>query len=256
MKVLTMSLHVDLITKQKLVNTLSREAAMSHSRSVCVANVHMVIEAYKHPELAHIIDSADYVITDGMPLIWYLKNIYNIQQERIAGMDLLPELLSRAETQGQSVYFYGGTEEMLDRTRAYIKEMFPGLTVAGTYSPPFRNLTAEEKEAVIDTINQAAPTWVFVVLGCPKQEEWMASMKGAIRAVMVGVGGALPVMVGMLRRAPVWMQKIGCEWLFRLWQEPRRLWKRYGVTNSLFLYLFVKEFVQRKIFKKPFAQLQ
>jgi N-acetylglucosaminyldiphosphoundecaprenol N-acetyl-beta-D-mannosaminyltransferase len=191
-----------------------------------------------------------------MPLVWYLKNIYNIRQERIAGMDLLPELLSRAEVQDQSVYFYGGTEEMLAKTRAYIEKKFPGLAVAGTYSPPFRNLTPEEKENVISRINRAAPTWVFVVLGCPKQEEWMASMKGAIKAVMVGVGGALPVMVGMQRRAPVWMQNIGCEWLFRLWQEPKRLWKRYGVTNSLFLYLFMKEFVQRKIFRKPFAAIQ
>jgi N-acetylglucosaminyldiphosphoundecaprenol N-acetyl-beta-D-mannosaminyltransferase len=138
-------------------------------------------------------------------------------------------------------FFYGGTPALLEKTEHYLRYAFPYLPVAGMYSPPFRPATPEEENQLVEKINSSGAAVVLVILGCPKQEKWMASMKGRIRAVMIGVGGALPVMVGMQKRAPRWLQSLGLEWLFRLMQEPRRLFRRYVITNSLFIYLFVKK---------------
>ena len=129
---------------------------------------------------------------------------------------------------------------MLAKTHDSLKQKYPHLSIAGFYSPPFRQLTNIEEEEICNKINSSNPNLIFVVLGCPKQERWMASMKGKLNAVMIGIGGALPVFVGMQKRAPKWMQDYGLEWLFRFIQEPKRLWKRYMVTNSLFLYLIIK----------------
>jgi len=138
---------------------------------------------------------------------------------------------------------------LLDKTLAYLRKQYPSLPIAGSYSPPFRKLTAPEDEAVVEQINKSGAQLVFVVLGCPKQEKWMAGMKGRINAAMVGIGGALPVLVGIHRRAPGWMQYAGLEWVYRLTQEPIRLFRRYSVTNSLFLYILIKEYLRVKLGK-------
>jgi N-acetylglucosaminyldiphosphoundecaprenol N-acetyl-beta-D-mannosaminyltransferase len=135
---------------------------------------------------------------------------------------------------------------MLERTRLYLQKNFPQLPIAGLYSPPFRPLSSLEEEQIIDTINRSGAKFVFVALGCPKQEKWMASMKGRVQACMIGIGGALPVLVGMQKRAPRWMQKTGLEWFYRMVQEPGRLFKRYAVTNTLFLWLLLKAWVAKK----------
>ena len=147
------------------------------------------------------------------------------------------------------VYFYGGTRQLLDKTLEYIAEHYPNLVVAGSFSPPFRKLTTKEDDLIIEDINNSGAHLVFVVLGCPKQEKWMASMKGRVNAMMVGIGGALSVMIGNQKRAPGWMQNAGLEWMFRFLQEPVRLFKRYSYTNSIFLYLLVKEYFWIKFFK-------
>ena len=214
---------------------------------VCIANVHMVIEAYKNEQFAKIINNADVVTPDGMPLIWSLSMIHGIKQDRVAGMDLLPDLLERMMNEKLSVYFYGGSPSLLNQTAILLKNKFPYLQLAGFFSPPFRDLTQDENEEIINNINLSKADIVFVVLGCPKQEKWMASMKEKINSCMIGIGGALPVMMGIQRRSPVWMQNIGLEWFFRLSQEPRRLFKRYAYSNSLFLWLFLKEYVRVKI---------
>jgi N-acetylglucosaminyldiphosphoundecaprenol N-acetyl-beta-D-mannosaminyltransferase len=136
---------------------------------------------------------------------------------------------------------------MLDKTNAYLKTAHPNLSVAGLYSPPFRPLTAMEEQEVVEKINAAAPSIVFVFLGCPQQEKWVAGMKGRVNAVMAAVGGALPVIIGMKKRAPVWMRNFGLEWLFRFMQEPKRLFKRYATTNSLFIWVMLKEVVKMRI---------
>lgn len=237
----------------EFVTEIINHAASHHSIYVCVANVHMFVEAHKDSSFKQIIDEADMVTPDGKPLTWALNLLNKISQERVAGMDLFPSLLQASEESGLSVYFYGGSETMLNTLENKVRERFPSLTISGKYSPPFRQLTKDEDAAIINRINDVAPHLVFVALGCPKQERWMYAMKGKINATMIGVGGALPVFAGLQKRAPVWMQKSGLEWLHRLGQEPRRLFKRYAVTNSTFLYLTIREFFRQKLSpgKKP-----
>ncbi len=197
----------------------------------------MIIEAHWDSKFADLVNKADLVTPDGMPLAKAMKLLYSIEQDRVAGMDLLPDLLKNAEVEKLGVFFYGGTDEMLAKTQEYIQKNYPKLNKQQYLSPPFRPLTTDEETDVIKQINDSGAQLVFVALGCPKQEKWMASMKGRINACMLGIGGALPVMIGMQKRAPMWMQKISLEWLYRLIQEPRRLFKRYLITNTLFLFL-------------------
>ena len=232
---------------------LSRILSLANSRGssyICVANVHMTIEAYWAPDFAKDVNNSDLVTPDGMPLAKAMKYLYGVNQERVAGMDLLPDLLQEAENKGLSVFFYGGTQKMLDNTKEYVLENFPKLTEHHYYSPPFRPLNIQEEREIIDNINSSNANLVFVALGCPKQEKWMASMKGKINACMIGIGGALPVMIGMQKRAPRWMQKMSLEWFYRLIQEPHRLFKRYFVTNTLFIFLLIKQLITVRIFNR------
>ncbi len=226
-------------------NYLLKMAQLHSSAYCCIANVHMLIEAHRDPGFAVVVNAADIVTPDGMPLVWGLKLLYGIHQERIAGMDLLPDLLSAAEKENLTVFFYGGTEDMLQKTHAYLGKHYPQLQNKHYYSPPFRLLAPAEEAEVVNRINATKPHLVFVALGCPKQEKWMAAMKGRIHACMIGIGGALPVMIGMQKRAPKWMQNAGLEWLFRLVQEPGRLFKRYAVTNTVFLWLLFKAWARQ-----------
>ena len=235
-------------TSESFVNEILALARSNQSAYVCVASVHQLIEAHQDASFAKIPHAANIVTPDGMPITWALKILYGIRQERIPGMDLLPLLLKEAEKNSISVFFYGGTEPMLEKTNQFVSKHFPKLQVAGSYSPPFRPLTADEELNIAEMINQSRAQLVFVVLGCPKQERWMYLMKGRIQSTMIGIGGALPVLVGIQSRAPRWMQKNGLEWLYRLLQEPRRLWKRYFVTNSKFIYLLTTEKFKR-VFK-------
>jgi bacterial polymer biosynthesis proteins, WecB/TagA/CpsF family len=215
------------------------------SSYVCVANVHMCIEAVDDPQFANVVNNADLVTPDGIPIAKSMKLLYGIHQDRVAGMDLLPDLLRQCEQRELKVFFYGGTDALKSATEKYIANHYPELNVAGFHTPPFRTLTSEEERTVVQHINDSEANFIFVVLGCPKQEKWMANMKGRISACMVGIGGALPVMVGQQKRAPKWMQTNGLEWLFRLIQEPKRLLKRYAYTNTKFIYLLAREKLKR-----------
>ncbi len=226
---------------QWFVNTIIDWAAQRRSAMICVANVHMFIEAQNNDAFLQMINSADMVTPDGKPICWALKLLTGVNQERVAGMDLLPSLLQQLEAKKLSAYFYGGSQQMLDSTLAYLSVNNPGLKIAGSYSPPFRNLQEAETTAIIDTINKTTPHILFVVLGCPKQENWMHQNRHRLHTVSIGVGGALPVLTGMQKRSPKWMQDAGFEWLYRLGQEPRRLFKRYATTNSRFIGIVAKE---------------
>ncbi|MEP6749988.1 MAG: WecB/TagA/CpsF family glycosyltransferase [Bacteroidota bacterium] len=244
-------------TYTEMLNEIIDRSHRGVSSSVCIANVHMIVTAHQDDHYAPVIKRADLVTPDGLPLTWAMRLLLGIKQERVAGMDLLPDLIGIAETSDIPVYFYGGTDEILETSRQYLSIRYPLLKIAGAYSPPFRALTAEEENDIACAINCSGAKLVFVVLGCPKQEKWMDAMKNKLSAVMVGVGGALPVMVGMQKRAPLWMQKAGLEWFYRLCQEPRRLFKRYAITNSLFILLVTKEFIRLKIMrqKQQFSRL-
>lgn len=214
------------------------------SSYVCFSNVHMTIEAWRSPEFAEVVNGADIVAPDGVPLAKGLKYLYGILQDRVAGMDFLPDLIFEAERENLSIFFFGGSGDVLDRIVERVRGEHPNLIIAGFCSPPFRVLTRQEEESYVEEINQSGANLVMVALGCPKQEFWMARQRGKIDAVMLGVGGAFPVYAGIQKRAPVWMQKASLEWFFRFCQEPRRLFKRYFTTNILFLYLFLFEILR------------
>jgi N-acetylglucosaminyldiphosphoundecaprenol N-acetyl-beta-D-mannosaminyltransferase len=244
-------LHVPLTlgSPKEHIHQICKWAKNNHSAYTCFANVHMIVEANSDDQFLKVVQQADLVVTDGVPLTWLLNIEYGIKQERVAGMDLLPELLKESASQHIPVYFFGGTEEMLVQTRAHLQENYPGLQISGMYSPPFKPMNVEEEEKIINTINASGAQLVIVVLGCPKQEKWMSAMKGKIFASMIGIGGALPVMIGLQNRAPRWMQNAGLEWLFRLYKEPVRLFKRYFVTNSLFIFMASKQCISNKFSK-------
>lgn len=225
----------------KFVDSIVELSSEQKSSYVCVAAVHQLVEAYMNPDYRKISRAADLVTPDGQPINWALRILKGIKQDRVAGPDLFSSLLEEANKRKISLFFYGSTEEMLQKTDEFLKMNYPDIPVAGLYSPPFRNLTQQEEEEVCEMINESKAQIVFVILGCPKQEKWMFSMKNKVNCTMVGIGAALPVIIGLQKRAPMWMQKLGMEWFYRFLHEPKRLWKRYLVTNSIFLYLIVKE---------------
>jgi N-acetylglucosaminyldiphosphoundecaprenol N-acetyl-beta-D-mannosaminyltransferase len=200
----------------------------------------MLMEAQGNQEFSQIFRNADLRLLDGMPLVWSYQFFHGYRPDRIAGKHLMQALLEKAEEEELSVFFYGTTPEKMNIAISYLVIHFPDLKIAGFYSPPFRPLSAEEYQQHADFIQFSGASIVFVALGCPKQERWMHTMKGRIPAVMLGVGIALEVLTGQQKSTPLWMEKAGLEWLFRLVKEPKRLWKRYFLTNSAFIWLFLK----------------
>ena len=173
---------------------------------------------------------------DGMPVVWWCRHFGNAQASRVCGPDLLEAMCALGARKGHRHYFYGGTPEVLEKLVARLRSRFPGLIIAGYQAPPFRPLTEEEDNADVAAINAAEPDYVWVGLGMPKQEKWMLSHLGRIEAAaLLGVGAAFDFHAGTKPRAPLWMQRSGFEWLFRLITEPRRLARRYLVDNSIFM---------------------
>jgi N-acetylglucosaminyldiphosphoundecaprenol N-acetyl-beta-D-mannosaminyltransferase len=231
----------------KFIDEMISLAQHEKSSYVCISNVHMLIEAYWDKSFSKIVNNANIATPDGMPLARSIKLIYGVKQDRVAGMDIMPSLLKRAESENMSIYLYGSTEYVLDLIVKKIHLEYPNLKVAGYYSPPFRILTEEEKDEIANKINEANAQFVLVALGCPKQEKWMAANKNKVNGCMLGVGGAFNVFAGIQKRAPSWMQRYSLEWLYRFCQEPVRLWKRYLVTNSLFSILMIMFSVKQYI---------
>jgi N-acetylglucosaminyldiphosphoundecaprenol N-acetyl-beta-D-mannosaminyltransferase len=243
------SINVSYGTYKQFVSAIIQQAIQRISCYVCLANVHMILEAYRSLFFKEVVNSAFLVAPDGMPVAKSFRFLHQQPQERIDGMSLLPVLLSEAERHHLNVYFYGGTPAMLEKTSDYINRKHPNLNLGGTYSPPFRELSELEMDEIAENISLSGANIIFVILGCPKQEKWMHAMQGRIDAIMIGVGGALPVLIGLQKRAPLWMQKNCLEWLYRLKQEPGRLFIRYLKTNHQFLYLLAKEQLRRNVKK-------
>jgi N-acetylglucosaminyldiphosphoundecaprenol N-acetyl-beta-D-mannosaminyltransferase len=204
---------------------------------ICVTGVHGVMESQRDAEVRLIHNSAGLVTPDGMPLVWLSRLMGFRHVERVYGPDLLLAVCERAVGQGYRHFFYGGASGVAGKLVARLQCRFPGLQVAGTYSPPFRPLTPEEDAAVVERINAAQPDIVWVGISTPKQERWMAEHVGRLTApVLVGVGAAFDVHAGIRRQTPRWVQRSGLEWCFRLLTEPRRLWRRYLINNPWFLW--------------------
>lgn len=216
------------------------------SRTVCICNVHSVVTARQNPAHADAIRSADLVTPDGAPVAWMMRRKGHTGQERISGPDLMWICCRKAARLGTEILLYGGTPAALKSLEQRLHADFPGLNIVGTISPPFRELSRQEDEATVDLINRSNARIIWVGLGCPKQEAWMHAHRGRINAVMVGVGAAFDFHSGAVRRAPLWMQRAGMEWLHRLSQDPRRLAKRYLVGNSIFITAAFRDFLSHQ----------
>jgi N-acetylglucosaminyldiphosphoundecaprenol N-acetyl-beta-D-mannosaminyltransferase len=210
------------------------------SSYVCFANAHMLVESYKDPSFNKILSDADLVTPDGGPVAKALKVFHGLKQSRVPGMDLLPVLLSESEKRNKSIFFFGTTDDLLEVIKEKASKEFPNLKIAGTYSPPFRKLSEKEEEGINEMLIEANPDLLFVALGCPKQEIWMANHMHKVNACMLGVGQAFRTYAGVEKRLPRWARNLSIEWVYRLYLEPGRLWKRYLLTNSYFIFLFIK----------------
>ncbi|MGA9377413.1 MAG: WecB/TagA/CpsF family glycosyltransferase [Phormidium sp.] len=226
------------------MNLILKWAEHGLSKSVCIANVHMLVEAYQNSSFATVLQQADLVTPDGMPLVWMLRLLGARKQDRVAGLDVLQTLCQQTTKAGVKVFFLGSQSAILDKMRERLDQEFPDLQIAGMEPLPFRPMTEAEDEALVEMLNQSGAGIVFVSLGCPKQEVWMAKHKNRVNAVMIGLGGAFPVYAGLHKRAPGFVRSAGFEWLYRLLQEPRRLWGRYSSTIPLFVWLAVKQLLK------------
>jgi N-acetylglucosaminyldiphosphoundecaprenol N-acetyl-beta-D-mannosaminyltransferase len=198
----------------------------------------MVMEAYDDPGFRRVVNAADLVTPDGMPLVWGLRLLGMHGQDRVYGPELTLRVLAATEAAGVPVGFYGSAPEVLTRLLERVRRVYPRLEIAYAESPPFRSLSPKEDAEVVRKVNESGTRVLFVGLGCPKQERWMAAHRGRVRAVMLGVGAAFDFLAGTKPQAPRWMQNMGLEWLFRLLTEPRRLWRRYLIHNPRFALLF------------------
>ena len=226
---------IDALTWDDAIGRISSWATRRESRYVCITNAHSVVTGWRDKYFGEILEEADLVTPDGAPVAWMLRRLGYRDQERINGPDLMWRYCEYAAANDQTIYLYGGSQETLSQLQAMLAERVPKLRIAGAYSPPFRPLTPQEDSAAVQLINDSGAGTVWVSLGCPNQERWMAEHRGRVQAVMIGVGAAFDYHAGMIQRAPQWMQQSGLEWLHRLFSEPRRLWKRYLVTNTLFV---------------------
>lgn len=238
--------RVDALTWSEALERILIWASAFESRFICLCNVHSVMTARKDTDLRRALSDADMVAPDGMPVAWTMRLKGIAQQQRIDGPDLMLRICADAVHRKLPIFLYGGSEQTLDLLRTRLLGWFPELIIAGSVSPPYRSLTPQEDQEIIQHIHDSRPAILFVGLGCPKQEKWMAAHRNQIQAVTVGVGAAFDFHAGTLRRAPPWMQRTGLEWLFRLVSEPRRLWKRYLVANVQFTVLTSYEFLVRR----------
>lgn len=235
---------VTALSLNEQIEWMVRWAEEGLSKIVCVANVHMLVESRKNSNLRKALNRAHLVTPDGMPLVWVMQALGATSQDRVAGMDIFENTCRRCMEKGISIYLLGSTQTVLNEMEKRLKEDFPRLKVAGMESPPFRQLSPEEKAQTVERINQSGAGITFVSLGCPKQESWMLSNYQKVSSVMIGVGAVFPVYARMRKHAPKWIRESGLEWLYRLVQEPNRLAGRYAETIPPFLYLASQQVIK------------
>lgn len=232
---LVMGNPIDALSAGEAETRIHEWAKVKASRYVCIANVHVVATGSGDEDFGRVLAHSDLNTPDGAPVAWTLRRAGYMGQQRVDGPDLMWRYLALAEKAQEPIFLLGSTEQTLALLCARIRSEFPNLIIAGSESPPFRPLTAEEDAELVERINRSGARTLWVGLGCPKQERWMHDHKGRVDAVMLGVGAAFDYHAGTLKRAPAGMRKIGLEWLYRLSQEPRRLWRRYTTTNAGFI---------------------
>lgn len=236
-RVRVVSLTPNVLDHDKAIASIAGLVRAGGGGYVCFSTVHMVMESYDDAEFGKKVNAADLIVTDGMPLVWMQRRQGRRDAQRIRANDLMIALSEYAAKNGLTVGFYGGKQEVIDAIRTRSGRELPDLKIVYAYSPPFRPLTDEEDAAIVDEINAASPDLLFMGLGCPKQENWMSAHRDRLNAVMLGVGASFDFYAGNVRECPDWIGRLGLEWLYRLTQEPKRLWRRYLILNPRFMFL-------------------
>ncbi len=209
---------------------------------ICFSNVHTTVMAKEHSKYCEALNGSAFTFPDGSPIARTQRRAGYNKAERIAGPDFMENVFRKSMDGSVTHFFYGSSQKTLDSLKRELEVRYPGIVIKGMYSPPFRKLTPEEDQAAVDMINNSGADIIWIGLGAPKQENWMQSHKGQINGVMMGVGAGFDFHARTIRRAPVWIQKLGFEWLFRLIQDPTRLFRRYLVTNIKYVwYKYVKK---------------
>ena len=218
---------------------------------VVIANAYDFALCLRDEKIREASNSSSLTVPDGFSLL-LLARLYGYSlKKRVYGPQLMEEALEVFQNKEYSHFFYGSTDKILDKLEENVKKKYPKARIAGRFSPPFRQLTNDEESRIIEMINSSNADVLWVGLGCPKQQLWMFEHKDKIKVpVMIGVGAAFDFLAGIKPQAPKWMQNSGLEWLFRLVSEPKRLWKRYLLANTVFLGVFIREFFRIKIVKK------
>lgn len=231
-----MGVDIAVIDMEWLVDYLNRNVKNLSGDYICVSNVHTTVTAYEDQEYRKIQNGGIMAIPDGGPLssVGQKRGFKNMK--RTTGPSLMGEIFKISASKGYRHYFYGSTDETLEKLLNVLNDTYPGIQIAGMYSPPFRPMTDDEDRAIVDRINETMPDIIWVGLGAPKQEKWMAAHQGKVNGLMVGVGAGFDYHAGNIRRAPAWMQKNNLEWVYRLLQDPKRLFKRYWHTNTKFIW--------------------
>jgi len=225
--------------------SLVEEAVFKKQKKyICVCPVSTIMECERDEKVLTSVNGADLVTPDGMPVVWLGRLHGHKHIRRVYGPELMSMICAISAKKGYRVYFYGATQNVLDKLRKNLTAKYPGLTVSGMFAPPFRQLSEDEDKKAVEEINRSNSDIIWVGLGSPKQDLWMRKHRQAINApVMVGVGAAFDFLAGTKPQAPHWMRQSGLEWLFRLVTEPKRLWRRYLIDNFLFIYYLAIEAV-------------
>lgn len=224
-----------------VVDTISGWVPKRKGRYICVSNVHMCMEVLDDQVFEKNVNGADMTVADGRPIFWAQKLLGCKKAGQVRGAELMLELCRLAPSRGWKIGVYGGARETLDLLDERLKQTCPGINLAYLHSPPFRELSEEELAEDINQISLSCVDILFVAIGCPKQEKWMAENTIKLSSVNIGVGAAIDFLAGRKKMAPDWLGKIGMEWLFRLLCEPRRLWRRYFYHNPRFIYYFMRQ---------------
>jgi len=243
------------INMEDTLRAIEKFITNGRKSQVCITNAYSLVLMQKDTEFKDITNSASLVVADGEPLTWISKLYGEPIPERVAGPDLVYEFSRRSAKKRYKLFFLGSNSSTLKKMVENLKKIFPSLQIVGAYSPPFKKQFSErENEGMVALINKVKPDVLFVGLGAPKQERWIWEHKDELQVpVSIGVGAAFDFVAGTVKRAPEWMQKCGLEWLFRLYQEPRRLWKRYLIGNTIFIWLVLKEFLKVRILGRDCA---
>jgi N-acetylglucosaminyldiphosphoundecaprenol N-acetyl-beta-D-mannosaminyltransferase len=215
---------------------------------VCVCNVHTVMASSEDPELRRALIASSFNVPDGQPLVWAINSLGHDLAARVYGPELMAQACAQSAQRGHRLYLYGGRNQGgLVQLALNLRQRYPGVKIVGGYSPPHRPLTQEEQDAVVEEINRARADVVWVGIGVPKQEKWMALMRPRLEApVLIGVGAAFDFHAGLVPQAPTWLQEAGLEWAYRLAHEPRRLWRRYLRYNPRFVAAFARQLAQHR----------